>query len=385
MTNWTQLDTCYFKKDDNFVPKNNIIAFDFDGTLFISASGKKFPEDENDLKLYPGILERIVEMSDENSVIIISNQGGISKKKISLESAQKKLDKGAQMLRDRGIHVIILFSTDYDDFRKPHRGMWKKLLEIMDHSDTYLDRGLIKTKKKYLYVGDAAGRIKEKKHKRDFSVGDRMFAYNIRSRFMTPEMFVNGEDSRDYEWRSPIYPIDEWYEQYKPDKPENFKPYKDQEIVIMVGFPGSGKSSYAKKIKKEHKYKVISRDKLGTIKKCEEKTEKYLKKGKSVIIDNTNGTDVHRKGFIDIAKKFDIYVRCIHVTTGIEISFHLNQMRTELTGVKPIPIIAHRIYNKNFVEPHLKEGINKIMKIPFIPKFKNEKYLSAFLCHYDTK
>ena len=34
---------------------------------------------------------------------------------------------------------------------------------------------------KSLYVGDLAGRIKDKQNKKDFSCSDRMFAHNIQS------------------------------------------------------------------------------------------------------------------------------------------------------------------------------------------------------------
>ncbi len=48
---WEQKDSCYFKCDSNYKFKERIIAFDFDGTLFASLHGNKFPRDENDLKL----------------------------------------------------------------------------------------------------------------------------------------------------------------------------------------------------------------------------------------------------------------------------------------------------------------------------------------------
>jgi len=389
---WKQKDSCYFKCDSNFEFKKGIAAFDFDDTLFTSLHGNKFPLDENDLKLLDTkMLENISKLKDKYCIVIISNQGGISKGKITLESAQKKLDKGAKILRNFGIPVIIIFSTQYDNYRKPHRNMWRELLNLSSkHSCNYLDINPLEIKENlpFIYVGDAAGRIKTKGYKKDFSTGDRMLAYNIRAQFFTPEIFMNNSiQPRKWIWGTQIYPIDKWYTNFINEKHTEipFIPHNLPEIIIMTGYQGSGKSSYSKYIKKINNYKIINRDTLGTIAKCEKKTIKYLKKHKSVIIDNTNPSSKSRANFIKIAKSLNIYIRSIWISTSFEMSFHLNKMRTELTGKKSVPSVAYYVYRKNFEKPNTNEGFNTVIEVPFYPQFNDESTKSSFLCHYDTK
>lgn len=389
---WEQKDGCYFKCDSNYKFKERIIAFDFDGTLFASLHGNKFPRDENDLKLLnTKMTENILKLKDKYCIVIISNQGGVSKGKITLESAKRKLDKGANTLRNLGIPVIIMFSTQYNNYRKPHRNMWRELLNLSSkHSYNYLDSNPLEIKENlpFIYVGDAAGRIKTKSYKKDFSTGDRMFAYNIRAQFLTPEIFMNNSiQSRNWTWGTPIYPIDEWYTNFinEEHKEIPFIPHDSPEMIIMTGYQGSGKSSYSNHIVTNYNYKIINRDTLGTIAKCEKKTKKYLIKNKSVIIDNTNPSSKSRANFIKIAKSLNIYIRSIWISTSFEMSFHLNKMRTELTAKKSVPAVAYYIYRKNFEKPNTDEGFDTLIEVPFYPKFNNEKIKSSFLCHYDIK
>lgn len=62
-----------------------------------------------------------------------------------------------------------------------------------------------------------------------------------------------------------------------------------QEVIVLVGYPGCGKSTFAEKIAKEHGYGIVNRDSMKTWQKCVQNAKIYLQKGQSVIIDNTNG------------------------------------------------------------------------------------------------
>lgn len=59
-----------------------------------------------------------------------------------------------------------------------------------------------------------------------------------------------------------------------------------QEVVVFVGSPGSGKSSFFR----GHMdgYVHVNNDTLKTKKKCLNVAEAALKEGKSCVIDNTN-------------------------------------------------------------------------------------------------
>lgn len=61
-----------------------------------------------------------------------------------------------------------------------------------------------------------------------------------------------------------------------------------QELIVMVGSPASGKSYISKVLSEKYDYAVVNQDTLGTKNACQGMAHKLLKEGKNVIIDNTN-------------------------------------------------------------------------------------------------
>ena len=313
--------------------------------------------------------------SIEYSIVIISNQGGIIKKKTDLKSVQEKLDAGCDLIRNSNIPVIIFFGSDFDNYRKPYTGIWRELLNLSSlHNSNYLDK-LKKHPYDFIYVGDAAGRVKTKKYKKDFSVSDRMFAFNIKAKFFTPEEFI-GEESREWSWNNKLYPLQPLQNTFSLNDID-FK--KTPEMIIMVGYPGSGKSTLSQSIFKKYKYEILNMDTLKTNSKFNKELKICLKENKSVIIDNTNSSIKNRKKYIDLAQEYNYHVKCIWMDVELELAYHLNQMRTEITGRKTIPKVAYYTYRKYFQEPTLNEGINDIIKVPFFLKKNNP----AFWRHYN--
>lgn len=131
-----------------------------------------------------------------------------------------------------------------------------------------------------------------------------------------------------------------------------------QEIVIMVGYPGSGKSTYAEELfGKKNNYVIIHGDDLKTSKKMITAASEHVKFGKSVVFDSTNPSKKRRKEYIDFAKINGVQVRCIHVTTSLEESWKRNNMRPKENIV---PRIVYNIYKKNFELPEENEGCKLI-------------------------
>lgn len=78
--------------------------------------------------------------------------------------------------------------------------------------------------------------------------------------------------------------------------------FQSQEVVIMVGYPASGKSTFRKQYFEPHGYVAVNRDTLGTVSKCKKFMYQALEEGKSVVVDNTNPSPAAREEFILVAK-----------------------------------------------------------------------------------
>ena len=360
---WNQINSLYYKKDENFKFKEKILAFDFDGTLFDSLNNNKFPLNKDDLKIKDQkIFDKILKYSKEYCIIVISNQGGISKNKITLQEVKEKLDFGMNYLRKMGLSIMICFSSDYDNYRKPHTGIWNEILtQSSFHNTEYMDNNL-NNPYEFIYVGDAAGRIKTKTFKKDFSDSDRMFAYNIKAKFITPEEYI-GLLSREWKWSNDFYPLKN---NFNTNKEIEITIGKKPEIIIMVGYPGSGKSTLSYKLSQKFNYNIVNNDSSKSFAKTKKEFINNLSQNKSVIIDNTNSSKKNRKVFIELAKNYKYNIRCIWIQCSLQLSYHLNQMRTEISGKKSIPKVAYYTFRKYFEEPTLDEGINEIIPIQFI-------------------
>jgi bifunctional polynucleotide phosphatase/kinase len=97
------------------------------------------------------------------------------------------------------------------------------------------------------------------------------------------------------------------------------------------------------------------------------------------VVDNVNINKEKRKVFLDIAKKHNIKVRCLHFTTPKELCIHNAYYRNYIlnNNVKPIPNLVFNIMNKKFQEPELSEGFYKIEKIEFFAR-SSDKYTKFF-------
>ena len=134
-------------------------------------------------------------------------------------------------------------------------------------------------------------------------------------------------------------------------------------MIILVGRPASGKSYFAKKYYDDYVY--VNQDTLKTKVKCKKVVSESVSNGKNIIIDNTNGTKQVRHEFINIANKHDVIVKIYVFDVPLELSKHLNYVRTQaLTGkIKLIPKIVYNMYEKRYEEPTNDEGL--IIHIPF--------------------
>lgn len=348
---WNNNDEYLHGQTKNFEFKSKLAIFDLDNTIITTKSGKTFPTNENDWKfLYENTVELLQDLNERDySVIIVSNQGGIDAKKQTAESWTNKLN---DIVKDLAIDICIFCSCGSNHWRKPSPNIFQRL--ILEKCDDV-------NYKKSFYCGDAAGRKYNSKTKKDdFTDTDYKFALNCNLIFKTPEQLFCDE-----EHEFPIPPkITTLYDSlYKKCKNPKFIPAKN-EMIIMVGFQGSGKSTIAQQISNDHGYTIINQDTLKTLKKCMSEAEKIMKdktNNNSIIIDATNPSKSGRGEWIKLAQKHKYNVRICVLTTDIIISQHNNLYRGYCKQSKPIPELAYRMYKSKFEKPNIDEGVDDVI------------------------
>lgn len=326
--------------------RSKVAGFDLDGTLIATKSGKVFSPSITDWRiLYPEIILTLKELWNGGfKIVIFTNQLYIQKKQLSTAALKSKIENVVAQLK---IPIQVFIAPGLNIYRKPVIGMWKHLVEQTND-------GVPVDLKQSFFVGDAAGRAENwaPGKRKDFSCSDRTFAANIGIDFFTPEEFFLKQNPAPFEW-------------------PKFIP-----VIVLVGYPASGKTTFVRNHLAPQGYVHVNRDHLGTWQKCVSACQEALLRGKSVVIDNTSPTKEVRRRYIDCAKQAKIQIRCFLFDVSLEHALHNNKVR-EMTNkeasYKHVGYSAFVKYKSSYEEPACNEGFNEIVKVNFLPKFKDEK------------
>uniref|UniRef100_A0A8C9WDR4 Polynucleotide kinase 3'-phosphatase n=1 Tax=Scleropages formosus TaxID=113540 RepID=A0A8C9WDR4_SCLFO len=304
------------------VAREKIAGFDLDGCIITTKSGKVFPTSPDDWRiLYPEIQPKLASLLKKGFKVFAATASGI--------------------------------------YRKPVIGMWEHLCQKSLHTA--------------VSIADAAGRPVNwapGKKKKDFSCSDRLFALNIGLQFHTPEEFFLG-------WKPAPFVLPTFNPRTCDpnarlyDPPDASLTCSQQEVVVAVGYPASGKSTFFHKHIVPKGYVYVNRDTLGSWQNCVSACERGLKEGRSVAVDNTNPDPESRKRYLDVSQKMGVPCRCFLFTTSLEQAKHNNRFREMMPANKHATVndmIFHSYKNK-FIEPSLSEGFSEILKIRFVPSF----------------
>jgi bifunctional polynucleotide phosphatase/kinase len=201
-------------------------------------------------------------------VVVFTNQGGLTlhpdPKSKTPKSQQNRVpafkQKCSVVLGQLGIPITLYAATAKDIYRKPRTGMWKEMKDDYGLADIDIDHP------NSIFVGDAGGRPAEVKDgitiPKDFSCSDRNLADNIGIPFKTPEEFFLEEPprlySRDLNFANFPFPG----QQEHSAASATFAMNNKQDIVLFVGPPGAGKSTFFWKHLKPLGYERVNQDKL---------------------------------------------------------------------------------------------------------------------------
>jgi bifunctional polynucleotide phosphatase/kinase len=274
-----------------------IAAFDFDGTIVRPREGRQFPKDRADWRwTRPSVPDRLRELaaSGEWSLMIITDQ-----------TKGWKEDMIADVVAAIGVPIEVLVQRTV---KKP---------------DTSLitARGVTPA----FYVGDAAGRVG------DWSDCDRAFAAALGIPFHTPEEFFPAPPARE----------------------RTVAAGPPREVVIMVGYPASGKSTIARDLVARGGYHHVNGDDFPTPAAMVRAAKKHP--AEAIVFDSTGGTAARRATFIEWAKAESRPVRILWVTTDIDTAMDWNAARAAYRG-GAVPAIAYYTFRKRFEPPTEAEG-----------------------------
>jgi len=297
--------------------REKMAAFDYDWTLVNPKDGKTFPSNIDDWQwLYPNIAGYLRKYYDDGFMIVIFTN----------QSKAWKCDQIKLVSETLNIPLFVVISMDKEE-HKPNPLMFHNLLKGKEGNE-----GNTINKDKSFFVGDALGR------KIDFSDSDKIFAENIGLKCFSPEKFFHADNET---FEIPSIPLKD-----------------DKEIIIMTGFPGSGKSTIAKEICKNDNYIHIESDIYKTFGKMKKKALEHIPENKSFVFDATNSSIKKRKEYILLGDKYNYKIRCIHVIASKDVSYKRNILRGE---EKHVPKIAYSVYSKHYEEPNEIEGFELII------------------------
>lgn len=343
----TVLNVMYYLPSNYKQLSHHVAAFDLVNTLIWPSNGdytirgvdkwvwrsEKIPEFL--CKLY----------NDGWTIVIFSNY--ISKHVEELSERIKMMFADVERSCGQPIDFFFFASLVSDAYQKPNLGMWKLFSQIWEQLE---GKPLVPNENSF-YVGDRAG---------DPNAEDPMFrkgevevaAEELIELGLTEGTHV-GDDSL-FAARAGLvfFTPAELPEQPEPD----FPPEGVEEIIIMVGQQGSGKTSWAIQIAKSLGYTLVTNENVpfeeALIMKDKKRRlqliNRLLAQGNSVIVDATHPSQASRKEILDLAKARKVPARIFWVSRP---GRYYNQLRD-----KPVPEIALRTYTKHFEIPTPEEG-----------------------------
>lgn len=135
------------------------------------------------------------------------------------------------------------------------------------------------------------------------------------------------------------------------------------ELIIFVGLPGAGKSTYYRAhFAATHAH--VSKDLMPNARRRDDRQLRdisaALGEGKSVVVDNTNPTPEVRKPLIELGRGHGARIVGLYFDVDVRTAIMRNRERQ---GRERVPDVAIFTTKKKLVPPSLEEGFDAVQVI----------------------
>lgn len=282
------------------IDSNKIFGFDLDGTLTTYRNGhdpaRPLTDNPNNWQFLGPVKEKILELSREYTIFIITNQSNLkSVKKDMIQYIWEALDK----------IPFVLCAHMKNQYRKPNTaflGIINQIIPSLNISQSY-------------FSGDAVG-PSDKFIPYQWGTVDADFAVNCGFNFVRPI---------DLFGYSSIIP--------------------KQDLVIMVGNPGSWKTTFSKLLETNYGYVRMSQDEVSELSRRICYIRQFLLEGRKVVLDATFAKFDKRLPWLQLAHELG---KSVMIAWVIRDGRCFNKLRSE-----PISHFAYSGYVKNFSDPEI--------------------------------
>lgn len=143
-------------------------------------------------------------------------------------------------------------------------------------------------------------------------------------------------------------------------------------LIMLIGIPGSGKTTYSKGLSEEYNANVISSDVVRQTYVGIDEKEVFptvyrlcieeLKNNRNVILDATHITPKVRKRSFDSLDQYEVEYEkvAVYVDTPVEVCIKRVEIRNKNPKELFLPLEVIESYGKNIIPPSQEEGFNEI-------------------------